>query len=561
MRNLRFSKLYLLSQNERAGLEISFGDRPTLVRAPNQHGKSAILKSLYEAFGAQPHKVDDSWKRASVTSLIEFSVQGTNYAILKAAGYYSIFDSNKTLLLSTNKVSDELAPFLARLLNFSLVMVDKKDQVRIPPPAYIFAPFYVDQDHGWTAAWSSFSRMYLPNSARTLSEYHSGIRPNDYYEAMAERDRLRALAQTLEVERKAIDDAIRKIRTAAGEITLSYELSDFSSETTRLVSESQKLHEAQVSYRERLAALNEERQLWIDQRDILNGALSEMDSALSLAVRQPSHVECPTCGQEYENSLTEQFGLVEDVDGLIAARLNSYRKIAELDDSVTKCRSDLGEVEQAIARVATIFAIRKAELSFHDVVVAEGRTEAARLLQTRLAELDAEFLNLTRGIAEQNQRIKDTESKERTNKIKNEFLDLLADFSQKLDVRLADRKKLGLSGVNIGRGSEGPRALLAYYFAFLRIAQLYSSSVFCPIVIDAPNQQGQDQTHMPAMMRLMIDEAPKNSQLIIAAEDKFGLTDHDVKSIDITGQKDHVLRLDQFELVEGIIRPYLGFLI
>jgi hypothetical protein len=307
--------------------------------------------------------------------------------------------------------------------------------------------------------------------------------------------------------------------------------------------------------------LNEERQLWVDQRDILNGALSEMDHALSVAARHPNHVECPTCGQEYENSLTEQFGLVEDVDGLIAARLNSIRKIADLDSAVRECRSDLTKIEQAIVQVTSIFAIRKAELTFRDVVVAEGRTEAARLLQTRLTELDTEFLNLTRAIAEQSERIKDTESKNRTNKIKDEFLDLLTDFSKKLDVRLADRKKLGLSGVNIGRGSEGPRALLAYYFAFLRIAQSYSSSVFCPIVIDAPNQQGQDRTHMPAMMRLMIDEAPKGSQMIIATEDKFGLTDNDVESIDVSGQKDHVLRLDQYEPIEGVIRPYLGLLI
>jgi hypothetical protein len=90
MRNLRFSKLYLLSQNERAGLEVSFSDRPTLVRAPNQHGKSAILKSLYEAFGAQPHKIDDTWKRANVTSLVQFSIQDANYAILKAAGYSTL---------------------------------------------------------------------------------------------------------------------------------------------------------------------------------------------------------------------------------------------------------------------------------------------------------------------------------------------------------------------------------------------------------------------------------------------------------------------------------------
>jgi hypothetical protein len=326
MRNLRFSKLYLLSQNEQAGLEISFSNRPTLVRAPNNHGKSAILKSLYEGFGAQPHKVDESWKRANVTSLIRFSIEDKEYAALRTAGSYSIFDSDQKLLLTTSKVSDELAPFLADLLNFHLVMVDKKDQIRIPPPAYIFAPFYVDQDHGWTEAWSSFSRMYLPNSARILSDYHSGIRPNEYYEAIAERDRLRALVQIAEAERKAVSDAMKKIRLATGDVTLSYELGEFTNESERLVAESQHLHEAQVSHRDRLANLNEERQLWSDQRHILNGAIAEMDHALSLATAQPDHVDCPICGQSYENSLKEQFGLVEDVDGLIAARLNASKK-------------------------------------------------------------------------------------------------------------------------------------------------------------------------------------------------------------------------------------------
>ncbi len=63
--------------------------------------------------------------------------------------------------------------------------------------------------------------------------------------------------------------------------------------------------------------------------------------------------------------------------------------------------------------------------------------------------------------------------------------------------------------------------------------------------------------HMPAMMRLMIDEAPKNSQLIVAVEDQFGLKDDEVEIIDVSGQKDHVLRLDQFEDVSNLIRPFL----
>lgn len=51
------------------------------------------------------------------------------------------------------------------------------------------------------------------------------------------------------------------------------------------------------------------------------------------------------------------------------------------------------------------------------------------------------------------------------------------------------------------------------------------------------------------------------TQLIIASEDRFGLTDNDVDSIDIGGEKDHVLRLDQFESVSEVVRPYLGLLI
>jgi hypothetical protein len=224
-------------------------------------------------------------------------------------------------------------------------------------------------------------------------------------------------------------------------------------------------------------------------------------------------------------------------------------------------RSNLTEIEKALSHVESVFAIRKAELTFRDVVAAEGKTEAARLLQSRLSELDAQIGTLSGDIAEQNELIKKAESKERADRIKSEFIDFLTQFSKALDVRIEDRKRLTLHGVNIARGSEGPRALLAYYFAFLRIVSLYSSAVFCPIVIDAPNQQGQDRVHMPAMMKLMVQEAPKNSQLIIAAEDQFELRDDEIELIDVSGQKDHVLRLDQFEKVAEAVRPYLGVLL
>ena len=37
-------------------------------------------------------------------------------------------------------------------------------------------------------------------------------------------------------------------------------------------------------------------------------------------------------------------------------------------------------------------------------------------------------------------------------------------------------------------GSDLPRVLLAFYFAILRTIEKYSTSTFCPIILDSPKQ-------------------------------------------------------------------------
>jgi hypothetical protein len=81
------------------------------------------------------------------------------------------------------------------------------EDVVIPPPAYIFAPFYIDQDQSWTKPWDSFTRMYLPDS---LADYHSGLRPNAYYEAKARQALLR---KAIEAER---GNVLPKSQTSVG---------------------------------------------------------------------------------------------------------------------------------------------------------------------------------------------------------------------------------------------------------------------------------------------------------------------------------------------------------
>ncbi len=102
---------------------------------------------------------------------------------------------------------------------------------------------------------------------------------------------------------------------------------------------------------------------------------------------------------------------------------------------------------------------------------------------------------------------------------------------------------------------------MIYYYAFLQTARQYSSSAFCPIVIDAPNQQGQDTINMPRMMRFILDEKPADSQVIIAAEQLFGVAASEVDVVEVGKRSRQVLREEDYERVSDLIRPYLGQLI
>jgi predicted ATP-binding protein involved in virulence len=55
---LRFSRLCLLSQHERRAFKASFSSDKIVLLAPNGFGKSAVLKSLYDALGAERLKMN-----------------------------------------------------------------------------------------------------------------------------------------------------------------------------------------------------------------------------------------------------------------------------------------------------------------------------------------------------------------------------------------------------------------------------------------------------------------------------------------------------------------------
>jgi hypothetical protein len=559
VRMLRFSRLCLLSQHEGRAFNLNFSSEATVLQAANGFGKSAVLKSLYNALGAEPHRIDAPWRSASVQTVLEFTVDGTPYAVLSGRGRYAIFDGSGELQLRTTSVSKDLTDYLAKLLDFELEMLNRQEEAVTPPPAYMFAPFYIDQDASWRQPWASFQRFYLPDSGRTLADYHSGLRPNAYYAAKTRLNLIQAHRKELEVERLVLDQTLRRMQELVSDVVLSFDLDDFKEESDQLLDESRKLHQDQAEYRQRLADISEERRLWLEQHDLVTVTLAEMDEAFAAALTRPSDVACPTCGHHYDNKIADQFEIVQDKDGLYNALIISQDKLHELEAKAQSERGAISQLEERISRINHVLGVRKSDVSFNDVVVAQGRNEASKIIRSRTAEIDEIISRKRRQEDAEAETMRSITSRERSQEIKSYFKERLFEFAEDLSVRIDTSRSPSMVSMPYGRGSEGPRGIVAYYYAFLHTARRYSSAAFCPIVIDAPNQQGQDD--MERVMRFIIDKKPPDSQVIVATEDLFGLTEADATIVHVGKRQNQLLDEDQYEEVSNIVRPYLGQLI
>src|SRR3954447_22946009 len=186
-------------------------------------------------------------------------------------------------------------------------------------------------------------------------------------------------------------------------------------------------------------------------------------------------------GQHYQNQIADQFELVADKDELLLAYQTGKMQLRVVSERISAHRSNINRVEAARSKLQGVLAIKRDDITLRDVVAAEGRTEAQRYLQERLGILDAEYKDKQRVVEESERQMKEVDSKSRKITIKSFFTERLQTFADELDVRLPDPSELNVQGLNIGRGSEGPRARAAYYFAFLHTAAKYGSSTFCPI--------------------------------------------------------------------------------
>jgi hypothetical protein len=156
--------------------------------------------------------------------------------------------------------------------------------------------------------------------------------------------------------------------------------------------------------------------------------------------------------------------------------------------------------------------------------------------------------------------MKSYSDRKRENSIRDFFADKLQRFAMHLQVpTLPDSFFKSLYANPPETGSDLPRALLAYYYAFAHTVREYSSALTAPLVIDSPVQQDQDPANAELIMQFAVDNVPDGMQLILGSV-RLHNASYIGNRIDLMDKR-RLLSVEEFDTVQQELEPLLNSLL
>ncbi|MEA1675486.1 AAA family ATPase [Nitrospirillum sp. BR 11163] len=558
MKILRLKNLYLISMTERKAKKIPFHEKVTVIKGENDTGKSSIIKSIYWCLGAEPAVISDRWKELSPTGVLEFSVDGEEYSVIRTGNLFGIFNAYGSLLLKTASVAEGITPFISRLLDFGLHLTNREGDPEIPPPAYCFLPFYIDQDQGWVAQWNSFQNLGQYSSwKKSIIPYHSGIKPNEFFIINAQLTQERQRKLEKESERRTINSAALRIKGRQKAISIDIDAESYKKAIADLLKELSALQGQRSILMAQLSDHHNQKAMLEEQMGIVRAALSEFDKDYKF-IQGHDHdaISCPTCGAEYENSFFHRFSLIEDREACRQFLSKNSSNLEAISTKISKSNAKINHGNFRITKINSILDQKKKKLRLRDVIDAEAEKKAHQLMVAEIEGIERDLQKCNLRIARLQDDIKKYDDPDRKSNIQGFYHEKIIKFSRSLNLNLEFPPFIDYKIKETG--NDRPRAMLAYFYAYLHTVREFTTSCFCPVIIDSPKQQDPDPNNTIATFDLIFSQMPDDTQLILGT---VSLPDVTFEGHSITlSDKYSLLQEGEFEEVSSHINPRIHLL-
>jgi predicted nucleic acid-binding Zn-ribbon protein len=527
MTRLRFHEILLLSAKEKTARREKFKSLVTVIKGENDCGKSCLIKSLYTAFGATPKRIHPNWNKLDVSLLVYFEIGGAFYRILKSGRQYTVFNVENDVVGSFGSITKGLGPFFAELFNFRLELTNSTTmEPWQATPAFLFLPFYADQDASWVDNWDSFESLKQYKSYRpAIAQFHTGIKPNEYYVAKNRKTLAENELVQVRQERAVIHRVLERIEQIAG-TQFDMSIQNYEREIELLLQQCNKLQQAELVLRDELIALENRRYSIERQIGITELAASELRKDFDFASEKlDDEIECPTCGAEYHNSFAERFGIAQDEDQMRALLVQLHDELDACIADMAKRKANIEAASEQVAKINAILEMKQGEVKLQDILRSEGKKEVRTVLRSELNVLNQRIGEIDDEVESADDEMKSASSKKRSKEIKEYYMGRMTAFLQQLQVKeLSEASYKEVHSKIKENGSDLPRALLAFYFAIIKTIEKYSTTTRCPLVIDSPKQQDQDPENWKRMLEFMRDQRPPESQMIVGLVDDMGIS-------------------------------------
>jgi len=549
MTRLRFKKLWLVSEMTRAARSIEFNPNKTLLVGKNHTGKSTAVKHIFRTLGCETVGKSDRWDALAV-SVLMFELDGKPYTAYRKANVYALRDDAEGDIRVTTNYR-EWSDVIAKLFDFHLMLPTHQENMAQATPPYLFLPYYMDQDSSWTKQWNSFDKLsQFSKWNLPLIAYVTGQRPNEYYVKKFEESKAKANLNKVNQELDVINSALARVRQSLPTPAVSFDTSMFEQEITDLLRSSTLLKEEQEALRKKVFERAAQKESLASQIVMARNALRDLEGDLKYLTESEidQEIVCPTCGTVHENSFPVRLELIDDAEAI-------RKIISELVIDHQKCEEKLAETQGKINRIKhkiqdieKILQTKKGMLRLQDVI----DSQSSEIIHGAFIE-DIDSLKQQRELQEKiaaDAKFKADQfdlsgRKKAINEFYSERIELFAselgvhDLNE--DMKNRPDAKIKLSG------SALPRSLLAYQFAILHTAKEKGDAKYYPVVIDSPNQQGQDSDHLKQMLQFIVKRAPDEQQLILAIEEMPANFDFDGSIVELT-KPFELLESDQYEL-------------
>ena len=559
--NFIFRKLRITDVVNKCSKSIRFSERDNLITSDkNSMGKSILLKSLYHTLGADS-SFDKNFDEQNVLFSLEFDYGVDRYQFLRFKNAFSILKNGKLSDFIKAKSRTDLSQYFKSEFGLSVYLKNREKTTEIAPPAYLFMPYYLDQDRSWKEDQDPFSKktagQYESLSKNELYLYHLGIYTSEYGAVKSEVDSLNNTVNNQKSELTKLDEEYNKTKKIFDNEFVTINLDELESIYRCKSKEFNKLLTQQNEMMEQLFQIDQKRTKCLLQISNNKKVISKIENNNN---SKSFVVQCPNCKEEFdvylknevislyskvllekenESLQLEEKQLAEEIKKIKQSIYDTTKSINEADNEMKKSRADY---EKYVARKALSSLLNK-QLSEIGTLDKSIELNNAKLLCKR---------NYLQAI------------KSKATKAKDCFCRQYSECLISLGIYDFDAqdifafKKLRLSG------SQYIRSTLALYFAFLKtkMKQNYDNFSF-PLVIDSPREGEQDDHNSSNILETILSENMGNLQRIVASVNAQKYLSPQTLSrinlIELNGTSNHVMSSLDYEKNEQEIELCMSY--